>query len=350
MDEGVRAKYNNRYQSIQKRRVIWLVTGCVGFILIFIMFRTPIASTIISRMRGIWIEMNRSMVTYDSQLPEIKNMDLSIKNVNTDLENQYEYITKARKDLYQGNLILVNSKYACLLMEKNKLSKVEKYKNKAYKIMDSNMQLNHETLMAFNDMMESFSKATGKKDMIITSAYRSLKEQADALQEKVDLFGEEDALKWAMVPGYSEHHSGYAMDLSIYTDEGEYVNYRGQDEYSWIDLNCYQYGFIRRYANEKKDITKVVDEQWHYRYVGVPHAYIMTDKNYCLEEYVDYLRNFAFNKQHLKVKCEAGVYEIYFVPSEGKETNVPVPRNHEYTISGNNVDGFIITVTLEDAL
>ncbi len=82
MDEGVRAKYNNRYQSIQKRRVIWLVTGCVGLILIFIIFRTPIASTIISRMRGIWIEMNRSMVTYDSQLPEIKNMDLSIKNVN----------------------------------------------------------------------------------------------------------------------------------------------------------------------------------------------------------------------------------------------------------------------------
>ena len=41
------------------------------------------------------------------------------------------------------------------------------------------------------------------------------------------------------------------MDISIYTDQGNYVRYRGQDEYRWINENSYKYGLIRRYSGEK---------------------------------------------------------------------------------------------------
>ena len=41
-------------------------------------------------------------------------------------------------------------------------------------------------------------------------------------------------------------------------------------------------------------------------------------------------------------------YEIYYVPAatgEGATTSVPVPTDMPYTISGNNYDGFIVTIT-----
>ena len=72
----------------------------------------------------------------------------------------------------------------------------------------------------------------------------------------------------------------------------------------------------------------------------------MNMKDFALEEYMSYLKQFTFNTQHLEVTCDAGSYEIYFVPSENKETKVPIPMNKSYTLSGNNEDGFIVTVAL----
>ena len=60
-----------------------------------------------------------------------------------------------------------------------------------------------------------------------------------------------------------------------------------------------------------------------------------------MEEYIDYLRQFPFDGDHLWYTVDGTEYEIYFV--EGLE--VPVPESGEYTVSGNNVDGFIVTVT-----
>ncbi|MBU3804871.1 MAG: M15 family metallopeptidase [Candidatus Cellulosilyticum pullistercoris] len=351
MDEVLRAKHN-KYSEVRRKRGIKLIVGiglCVGAIIIVL--NTPMKARLKARLSLLLNEIEEYTMANENQIPEIEHFKLSTievasKGNDMSMVNQYEYVTQRRRDLFRGNLQLINGSHACLFREMDQLVDVKANKNKSYKLMETNMKLNKDMVGALNAMMKDFEKATGKHDMILTSGYRTLADQGEVLQEKIKLWGEKEALEWAMLPGYSEHHSGYAVDMSIYTDEGKYVKYKGQDDYAWINQNCYKYGLIRRYTEEKKEITGVSDEQWHYRYIGVPHAYIVTKKNFCLEEYMDYLKQFTFGSTHLVVDCDAGKYEIYFVPSEGRETSVPVPSDKAYTISGNNEDGFIVTVTL----
>ena len=86
-------------------------------------------------------------------------------------------------------------------------------------------------------------------------------------------------------PGASEHHTGLAFDLNVpgqtFSDTAQYV---------WLKQHCWDYGFIMRYTDEKDDITGITGEEWHVRYVGVDHARTMRDLDYCLEEYVEYLK------------------------------------------------------------
>ena len=68
-------------------------------------------------------------------------------------------------------------------------------------------------------------------------------------------------------------------------------------------------------------------------------------QNFCLEEYIDDLRNYPYDGHHLMLTDDEGaMWEIYFVAAEGETTEVPVPTDREYTVSGNNVDGFIVTI------
>ena len=74
---------------------------------------------------------------------------------------------------------------------------------------------------------------------------------------------------------------------------------------------------------------------------------LMPLKNYCLEEYVDYVSHYTFGGNHIQVTDnENKTYEIYYVPAEEDITNVPVPMEQNYVISGDNASGFIVTVTL----
>ncbi len=56
--------------------------------------------------------------------------------------------------------------------------------------------------------------------------------------------------------------------------------------YQWLDENAYKYGFVKRYPEDKTDITSINNEPWHYRYVGKDAARTMKQENLCLEEYL----------------------------------------------------------------
>ena len=60
--------------------------------------------------------------------------------------------------------------------------------------------------------------------------------------------------------------------------------------YTWLANNAYKYGFIKRYPDDKTEITGVNNEPWHYRYVGVDSAIEIQEKGLCLEEYIESLR------------------------------------------------------------
>ncbi len=84
-----------------------------------------------------------------------------------------------------------------------------------------------------------------------------------------------------MPPGSSEHNLGYAMDI-VCVDEW----FEDTQEFKWLTENAADYGFIMRYPKDKQDITKVIYEPWHWRYVGVELAKDLKNSGLVLEEYM----------------------------------------------------------------
>lgn len=87
------------------------------------------------------------------------------------------------------------------------------------------------------------------------------------------------------LPGESEHASGLALDIGApgYDDLDERQN--DTAEAKWLIEHCADYGFILRYPPEKADITGILYEPWHFRYVGVELAKELTERGITLEEY-----------------------------------------------------------------
>lgn len=258
---------------------------------------------------------------------------------------QYETITKGKHDVYKGPLILVNNQNLCQFKEESDLVGVLDQKQGSYKVSDRNVKVNRAVMAPLDAMLDAFRQATGFQDLLVASGYRSKELQESLFQREMEQKGEEEAALWVARPGGSEHHSGYGIDFSIYTDLGISMEYTGTGKCAWLNQNAYRYGFVVRFPKEKEEITGIDYEPWHFRYVGIPHAYVMNQHDFCLEEYIDFLKDYPFEKPHLEVTDDAnGKYEIYYVKSQGEQTSVQVPKQEEYAISGNNQDGFIVTV------
>ena len=120
------------------------------------------------------------------------------------------------------------------------------------------------------------------------SAYRSVKEQQEILwartQEHIAIgYTEEEAYAEARLtvalPGTSEHHLGLAVDI-LNNKKAE------KQALDWLGEHCWEYGFIVRYAADKSHITGIINEPWHFRYVGTEVAMDLKDSGLCLEEYL----------------------------------------------------------------
>lgn len=131
---------------------------------------------------------------------------------------------------------------------------------------------------------------------MICSAFRAYDTQVSLHENKIErimmeegLDREAAAVKASTVvakPGTSEHQIGLALDIvsSSYTDldEGQMKT----EDQKWLIENSWKYGFILRYPLDKSDITGVIFEPWHYRYVGQKAAKEITEQNLTLEEYL----------------------------------------------------------------
>ena len=81
--------------------------------------------------------------------------------------------------------------------------------------------------------------------------------------------------------GASEHNMGFAMD--IVSASADFISTK---EFSWLSAHAHEYGFILRYPENKTDITGVMYEPWHWRFVGKEAAAEMQKSGQCLEEYL----------------------------------------------------------------
>lgn len=136
---------------------------------------------------------------------------------------------------------------------------------------------------------------------IICSSYRTNEKQQKLYNNKVREYkrwgcsseeAEEFASYWVAIPGTGEHETGLAVDIvsrdyQILDEKQEQT-----DVQKWLIEHSYKYGFTLRYPTDKKDITMINYEPWHYRYVGIDNATYMKEHDMCLEEYIDYLKQF----------------------------------------------------------
>ncbi len=122
------------------------------------------------------------------------------------------------------------------------------------------------------------------------SGYRSYERQENNYNNKISFYESQGystadakvkAATIIMPPGSSEHNLGYAMDI-VCVDEW----FEDTAEFKWLTENAADYGFIMRYPKEKQDITGVIYEPWHWRYVGVEAAKEMKASGLVLEEYL----------------------------------------------------------------
>jgi zinc D-Ala-D-Ala carboxypeptidase len=120
------------------------------------------------------------------------------------------------------------------------------------------------------------------------SAYRSKETQTRLFNRYVKKDGEELARTYSAVPGYSEHQTGLAIDVS--GSDGKCAAescFGGTKEAEWLAQHATEYGYIIRFPEGKQDITGYKYEPWHIRYVGKDIATYIADKGITLEEYYD---------------------------------------------------------------
>lgn len=95
-------------------------------------------------------------------------------------------------------------------------------------------------------------------------------------------------------PGHSEHECGLALDIidaeSLGWGDPLVDKQEEMPAQKWLMENCQDYGFILRYPKDKQDVTQIIYEPWHYRYVGKEHAKKIMESGVCLEEYIEELK------------------------------------------------------------
>ena len=183
--------------------------------------------------------------------------------------------------------------YMVLVNKENKLPDGWEEALDTVKIKDSqgwDVEVEKTAYEAYLKLKEDLDKDDVRVDL--DSAYRSVKEQKRIVKEFTEKYGEDYVKEYVAVPGYSEHHTGLALDL--------YLNIDGKDIYENEDMVKYpevwakihkklaDYGFILRYMEGKEDITGYSYEPWHIRYIDdVDAAKEIAEKGISLEEYLD---------------------------------------------------------------
>lgn len=243
------------------------------------------------------------------------------------------YIEKEK--IHSGNLLLVNAQHP-LRDEPNK------------RLTPADIRFPHILMQrnAANVLQLILEKIAAGNSIVPVSGYRSGKEQRAIYHDSLKENGAEFTKKYVALPGCSEHQTGLAIDLGL---NQERIDFLCPDfPYSGICQSfrraASDYGFIERYAKEKEKITGISHEPWHFRYIGWPHSKIMEEKNLSLEEYITFLKDYREAAPFIYYKGEEDKIEIYYVPSGEGKTPISLPDYSVYQISGNNTDGFIVTV------
>lgn len=237
----------------------------------------------------------------------------------------------SKSAVYEGNLILVNPHHPLQLQPRAPLSPL---------CGQTDMLLQRTALVLLDALMD---KIGGWGEIVPVSAWRSLREQEAIWEKSMTENGPDFTVQYVAKPGCSEHQTGLAIDLGLNCEHIDFI--RPEFPYTGIcgqfRRHAARYGFIERYPEGKEAITGIAHEPWHFRFVGMPHAQIMTELEMTLEEYVRFIRNYT--PVHPYHHFTAGRdLELFYLPAQ-EDMPLQIYNTLTYTISGDNCGGFIVT-------
>ena len=187
--------------------------------------------------------------------------NLLLVNGNNPLPEDYDY---------EGNLTIIDQKYLC------------GYRN----------QMDKDAYIFAKAMLDAAWK--DNVELYVLSPYRSFSTQSALFENEVKTHlngsttreqAEIKASAEVARPGTSEHHTGLAVDFNSVE-----THFEDTEAFLWLKEHGEEYGFIMRYAEDKQDLTGVIYEPWHWRFVGIKHAKEINRLGMCLEEYIEYLK------------------------------------------------------------
>lgn len=310
-----------------RRRILWgrvFASACVLIALVFLL-----GACVSSCFGGDDIDSSVPgpivVSTPDSSLTDSGSsaQDSTPSNPSGIALNNYTEITVEPAQIYSGNLVLVNSSHASHLSEEELALEAVAYvqgKPDCYTVSyPARTLLNTTALSSFNKLMEAYFSATANKEIMVNDGYLA-----------------KDAPK-----STKESTTGLSIQLHLNKTGGGFGYITNTSPYSWLYEHMAEYGYILRYPEGKEELTGSTATDTVIRYVGAPHAKYISAHNLCLEEYLDLLKEqYGYGKGMLHYEG----YIIYYVPANlTGSTTVPVPTAADYTISGNNIDGFIVT-------
>lgn len=246
--------------------------------------------------------------THSAQWEEVDPSSLTLTEYTLDQLRELPGVEENR------NLMLINPAYP--------LS--EDFQPQLTSVPNSSAQMDTAALEAYQALSEQLL-AQFRETMLIRSAYRSRAEQVETIAQDGDVAAGLDA---------SEHQAGLAVDVAVPGYGGRALLKTAAGQY--LNDNCWQYGFLIRYPYYGTGDTGIPYEPWHLRYVGVPHAQIMMENSWTLEEYFRRLEQGRF--------YQSGGTLI----TRQQEQPFQLPEHWErLSLSPDNQGGWVFTVTVQ---
>ena len=181
-----------------------------------------------------------------------------------------------------GRLLLINGEHA---LPDDYDTKVREYLveiDDEYRNNDYVTQI-HKDVYPYITAMVAAAQKDGV-NLQVWSPFRSYAIQNDLFQKQVNRVGGDEVKAATVVarPGTSEHNTGLCADFNMASDAFE-----STEMYDWMCQNAQDYGFILRYPKSKQNVTGVIYESWHWRFVGINYAKEIKELGITLEEYVE---------------------------------------------------------------
>ena len=243
-------------------------------------------------------------------------------------------LSLSRAAVAEGNLILVNAAHPYRAAPRRLVPVRE----------GMQAQLQGRAAVLLNALMEEIR---GWDGIVPVSAWRSRREQQAIWDDSERENGPAFTAQFVARPGCSEHETGLAIDLGEQRDEVDFLcpAFPETGLCAAFRARAARYGFVLRYPAGKEDVTGIANEPWHFRYVGAPHAQIMEERGLVLEEYLALLRAEYPAARPLEFSREGQHASVYSVPAApGKDTVLSLAEDRPFCVSGDNMDGFLVTV------